>query len=185
MYKIAIISGSVRIKRQSHKLALYFKNYIKENKLAEVEILDLKKYDFPILEERLMFQKNPPANQKEFAEKIKTADGVILVTPEYNGGYPASVKNAIDMLVTEWHHKPVGVVTVSNGNFGGVNANALLQNVLLKIKAIPITANFPTPNVHDNYNDKGVPLNKEKTDERARVFLEELFWFIEMYGNGK
>ncbi len=88
------------------------------------------------------------------------------------------------MLVTEWHHKPVAVVTVSNGNFGGVNANALLQNVLLKIKAIPITANFPTPNVHDNYDDKGVPVNKEKTDERARVFLEELIWFIEKVGKG-
>ncbi|HMG15421.1 MAG TPA: NAD(P)H-dependent oxidoreductase [Saprospiraceae bacterium] len=182
MYKIAIISGSVRTNRQSHKLALYFKNYIVENKLGEVELLDLKAYNFPLVEERIIHQKNPPANQLEFAGKINNAHGVILVTPEYNGGYPASVKNAIDMLVKEWHHKPVGIVTVSNGEFGGVNANAFLQNVLLKIKAIPIMANFRVPKVQDNYNDEGVPINKEITDKNAKIFLDELMVFIEAFG---
>ncbi len=50
------------------------------------------------------------------------------------------------------------------------NANALLQNVLLKIKAIPFTTHIPTSNIHDNYDDKGVPINKEITDKSAKVF---------------
>ena len=96
--KIVIISASVRIDRQSHRVALYFEQYIREHKLAEVEILDLKKYNFPLFEERLQFLVNPSPGVLEFADKVATADGIIIVTPEYNGGYPASLKNAIDLL---------------------------------------------------------------------------------------
>lgn len=138
MLKIAIISGSIRTGRKSHSVAKYFDKYIKENKLAECEILDLKEFDFPIFEERLMYQKDPSEKVKLFSEKIKNADAIIIVSPEYNGGYPASIKNAIDVLVKEWYHKPVGLVSVSSGGFGGVNAMALLQSVLTKIKAVPV-----------------------------------------------
>lgn len=185
MYHIAIISGSVRKNRQSHKLAIFFERFIRENQFATVEVIDLLAYNFPVMEERVMYNDEAPDNQLEYADKILKADGVILISPEYNGGYPASVKNAIDLLVKEWHHKPVGIITVSNGNFGGVNANALLQNVLLKIKAVPITANFPVTNVETNFDDNGVPLELEKTEKRARHFIEELLWFIKAFSSMK
>lgn len=184
MFHIAIISGSVRIGRQSHNVATYFKNYILENKLATTEILDLKKFNFPVFEERLMYQKDPSENAKLFSEKIKAADAVIIVSPEYNGGYPASIKNAIDLLVKEWYHKPVGLVSVSSGGFGGVNAMALLQTVLLKIKAV-VPATFPVPKVEENFDDQGNAINKEATDKRAAAFLKEILWFTEAFSKMK
>lgn len=185
MFNIAIISGSIRTGRQSQNVALYFDNYIKENKLASSEILDLKEFDFPVFEERLIYQKDPSEKAKLFSEKVKNADAVIIISPEYNGGYPASIKNAIDLLVKEWYHKPVGLVSVSSGGFGGVNSLALLQTVLLKIKAVVVPAPFPVPKVEENFDEKGNALNKEATDKRAAAFMKELLWFCEAFDKMK
>ena len=185
MYHIAIISGSVRIDRQSHNVALYFDKYIKENKLATSEILDLKEFNFPVLEERLSKTADADAASKLFSEKIIKADAVIMVFPEYNGGYPASLKNAIDLLYNEWYHKPIGLASVSSGNFAGLNAMALLQSVLLKIRAVPVSATFPVPLVQDNFDEKGNAIHKETTDKRAAGFLKELLWFTEAFNKMK
>ena len=93
MPHISIISSSVRNGRNSHRVALYFRNYLNDNKLATSEILDLFDYNFPLFEERLQYQVSPSDGAKDFADKINASDGVIIVTPEYNGGYPASIKN--------------------------------------------------------------------------------------------
>lgn len=184
MLKIVIISGSIRTGRKSHNVVKYFEKYINENKLAEAEIVDLKEFNFPVFEERLMYQKDPSAKAKLFSEKIATADAVIIVSPEYNGGYPASIKNAIDLLVKEWYHKPVGLVSVSSGGFGGVNAIALLQSVLIKIKAVvPVT--FPVPKVEENFDEEGNAKDKEATDKRAASFMKELMWFAEAFNKMK
>lgn len=180
MSHIAIISSSVRIGRRSHSLALYFQNYIKEHNLATSEILDLKEFNFPIFDERLSKTPNPTDQQKLFSEKILKADAVIVVFPEYNGGYSAGIKNAIDLLYPEWHHKPVGLVCVSDGNFGGVNALTLLQTVFLKVKAVP-SGNFRVPKVQDNFKENGEPINKESTDKRAAVFMKEILWVAEAF----
>ncbi len=90
--KIVVISSSVRIARNSHRVALYFEKYINEKNLATVQILDLNTYKFPVFDERLQYMKDASPQVLEFAEKIQTADGVIIVTPEYNGGYPRKFK---------------------------------------------------------------------------------------------
>lgn len=179
MAHIAIISGSVRDGRISHRVALYFKNFIEENKKGTVEILDLKEYQFPVFDERLKFQKNPASVTVEFAEKIKKADGVILVTPEYNGGYPASVKNIVDLLYDEWQRKPLAIATVSAGDFAGTQVITSLLFTLWKIKAWVVTAMFPVPKVQDNYGEDGKPKDKVGTDKRATVFVNELLWCVE------
>lgn len=176
---IAIISSSVRIGRNSHRVALYFSNYLKEHDLATSEILDLKEYSFPLFEERLRYMKDPPANVLDFADRIKKADGVILVTPEYNGGYPASVKNIVDLLYDEWHRKPIAITTVSDGVFGGTQVITSLQWSLWKIRAWTVTAMFPVRSVIQSFDENGVPAEKESTDKRAKAFLNELFWAIE------
>lgn len=181
MLHITIISGSVRAGRKSHNVAKYFNNYILNSKLATSEILDLKELNFPITEERLINIANPTEAMKLFSEKIKNADGVIVISPEYNGGYPASVKNAIDLLVKEWFRKPVGLVGVSSGNFGGISAIAQLQSVFLKIKAVPISAIFPVPSVQDTFDDEGNASNKEIMDKRAASFLSEILLVAEVY----
>ncbi|MBX2965712.1 MAG: NAD(P)H-dependent oxidoreductase [Cyclobacteriaceae bacterium] len=179
MNNIAIISASVRPGRVSHRVALYFKNLIEEKKLGTVTMLDLAEYDFPVFHERLRLLDSPSAEAIDFAEKIKKADGVIIVTPEYNGGYPASLKNVIDLLSEEWRKKPVAISTVSTGVFGGVGAIIPLQYTLWKIQTITATAMFPVPKIKEAFNELGVPADKPATDERATRFLNELGWCME------
>jgi NAD(P)H-dependent FMN reductase len=185
MNHIAIISSSVRVGRQSHHVALYFDKFIKENKLATSEILDLKEFNFPVLEERLSKTEHPSDQAKLFSEKITKADAVIIVFPEYNSGYPASLKNAIDLLYNEWYHKPVGLASVSTGAFGGVNALAQVQSIMLKIRAVPISATFPVPVVQNSFDENGNAKDKEATDKRAAAFLKELLWFAEAFNKMK
>ncbi len=179
MPQITIISSSVRTGRNSHRVALYFKNYLVSNKLAKVEILDLNEYNFPLFDERLRFQKSPSAEMLDFSEKIKAAEGVLIVTPEYNGGYPASLKNAIDLLYEEWYRKPVAISTVSDGSFGGSQVITSLQFSFWKIRAWTVPAMFPVPKVRDSFDENGNPSDKTLTDKRASIFINELLWCIE------
>ena len=179
MHNILIISSSVRTGRKSNRIATYFQRFIQEKQLANVTMADLDEYNFPIFEERLKFLSDPPANLLEYAEKVKKADAVLIVTPEYNGGYPASIKNAIDVLIDEWHRKPVAISTVSAGPFGGMQVITSLQFSLWKIRALTVPAMFPVPSVEKNYDEAGVPADKEGTDKRAAAFLSELIWWAE------
>lgn len=174
--KIAIISSSVRQGRNSHRVALYFQNYIKENNIAEVSILDLNEYQFPLFEERLRLMQNPSEKALQFAKQIKNADAVIIVTPEYNGGYPASLKNVIDLLYAEWKRKPIAISTVSDGIFGGSQVITSLVFSLWKIGAWVVPAMFPVPSVEKTFDESGVTADKERVDKRAQRFIEELIW---------
>lgn len=175
---IAIISASVRIGRRSHRTALFFQNYLTEQGLATVEILDLMEYQFPVFDERLRLQENPLPALKEFSEKIKAADGVIIVTPEYNGGYPASLKNVVDALYDEWRRKPVAISTNSDGVFGGTQVITSLQFTLWKIRAWTVPAMFPVRNLSQTFDENGVPSDKADTEKRAKGFVDELLWCI-------
>ena len=179
MPHISIISASVRTGRLSHRVALYFKKYITENNLATVEILDLNEYQFPLFNERLDHQENPLPEVLAFADKIRKSDGVIIVTPEYNGGYPASIKNVVDLLYKDWHRKPIAISTVSDGSFGGTQVITSLQFSLWKIRAWTVPAMFPMPKVKELLNDDGNPADKAALDKRAKVFTGELMWCIE------
>ncbi|HTA60915.1 MAG TPA: NAD(P)H-dependent oxidoreductase [Bacteroidia bacterium] len=176
---IVIISASVRTGRNSNRVATFFKNYIEANNIASTEILDLQQYQFPIFDERLKFQKNPSPTTIEFAQKIKSTDGVIIVTPEYNGGYPASLKNVVDLLIDEWKKKPIAISTVSAGAFGGTQVITSLQFSLWKMQAWVVPAMFPVPKVSESFNDQGIPTDKEGTEKRVKSFLDELLWAIE------
>ena len=179
MPHIAIISASVRIGRNSHRVALYFKNYLESNNLATAEILDLNVYKFPLFDERLRFQKDASTAVLDFAGKIKSAGGVLIVTPEYNGGYPASLKNVVDLLYDEWHRKPVAISTVSDGIFGGTQVITSLQFSLWKIRAWTVPAMFPVPKAPEAFDEHGNAADQAGTDKRAGLFIKELLWCIE------
>ncbi len=179
MQKIIVLSASVRTGKKSNRVALFFEQYIKKHQLADVELLDLEDYDFPIFHERLRFLKNPSEKLIEFSARIKAADGIVLVTPEYNGGYPASLKNAVDVLYDEWKRKPIAISTVSDGPFGGNNVITSIQYSLWKIGALTVPALFPVARVMENYDEHGVPANEAFTGKLAHHFLEELKWYME------
>jgi len=174
MKKIAIISPSVRRGRKSHRVALWFKSYLEENNLAESEILDMAEYRFPLFDERLKKQENPLPEAQKFAGKISSADGVIIISPEYNGGYPASLKNVIDLLTDEWRDMPVAISPVSDGPFGGTQVITSLQFTLWKMGAWTVPTMFPVPRVSEAFNEEGLPADPESMSKRTARFTGEL-----------
>lgn len=179
MKNILIISSSIRTGRKSPRVALYFKNFIEDKKLGTAEILDLAEMQLPVFTERLRYQENPTNEMLVLHEKITSADGILIVTPEYNGGYPASLKNVIDLLGDEWYHKPIAISTVSSGAFGGSQVIVSLQFTLWKLHALIAPAMFPVPKVEEMFDEAGQPKEKEAVDKRAGNFLKELFWLVE------
>jgi NAD(P)H-dependent FMN reductase len=103
-------------------------------------LLDLKDYSLPIFEEAVSpayvqgAYENPEANR--WAQKIAEADGFIVVTPEYNHGYPSSLKNNIDYLYKEWGNKPI--CFVSYGSAGGARVIQQLRQVAIELQMAPI-----------------------------------------------
>jgi NAD(P)H-dependent FMN reductase len=182
MPHIAIISASVRSGRNSHRVALFFKKYIEENNLATVEILDLAHYRFPLFEERLKHQPEPSEAVMDFAARINKAEGVLIVTPEYNGGYPGSLKNVVDLLYEEWYRKPIAIATVSDGIFGGTQVITSLQFSLWKIRAWVVPAMFPVPKAQETFDEAGNPTDKAATEKRAKRFLDEMLWCMAAKG---
>lgn len=178
MFSIPIICGSTRRDRQSIKVARFVLGQLKKRTNVQTELLDLLEYDFPIMEERLHRRDDPPAGLREFGEKIDRADSFIIVTPEYNHGYPGVLKNALDYLLPEYERKPVGIVTVSAGGFGGINCLAQLRLVCLAMGAVPIPENLSVSRVQDSFKDDGTPADPGY-EKRCAGFLDELLWFTE------
>ena len=178
MTRIAIISPSVRKGRNSHRVALYFAGLLTETNLADAEILDLLKYNFPLFNERLKYLDSPSQEIIDFAERVKSADGVIIICPEYNGGYPASLKNAVDLLTGEWRRKPVAFVNVSDGHFAGSQVIISIQFSLWKLGALTIPSTLRLPDIASTFDESGAPSDKTGMDKRALNLINELLWYI-------
>lgn len=176
---IALISASVRSGRKSHNVALHLKNSI-EATSNTVDLLDLKEFDFPLFDERLKFMKDPGSKVLDFAERLRKADGVIIVTPEYNGSFPASLKNVIDLLTEDWKGKPVAICTASSGMFAGTQVMVELLFPLWKIKAWVVPSSMQVPKVQEAFAEDGsVLVDQEGWKRRTDVFLNDLGWAIE------
>ncbi|WP_113652128.1 NADPH-dependent FMN reductase [Pedobacter namyangjuensis] len=179
MKSISIISASIRNGRNSHRVSLYLKKFLEEKHQLTVSIIDLKELDFPLFEERLKLIESPTSAMLALADEITKADGIIVVTPEYNGGYPASLKNVIDLLYAEWKRKPIGIATVSAGAFGGSQVITSLQFSLWKIGALVVPAMFPVATVEKTFDEHGKPSDEVSTDKKATAFINELIWWID------
>jgi NAD(P)H-dependent FMN reductase len=118
--RIGIIVGSTRPGRNGLKVAQWVHGLAAQRKSAEYELVDLVDFALPLLDEPV-----PPAMSKEYAHehtrrwaaKVASFDGYVFVTPEYNHGPPAALKNAMDYLFREWCNKSAGFV-----GYGGVGA---------------------------------------------------------------
>jgi NAD(P)H-dependent FMN reductase len=130
MLKVAILTGSTRPGRNNEAVARWVFDYATERSDAQFEFVDIATYNLPLLDEPL-----PPtlgqysrAHAKVWAAKIASFDAYVFVTPEYNHGIPAALKNAIDYLFREWNNKAAGFV--SYGGIGGARAVEQLRLVL-------------------------------------------------------
>ena len=129
MTRIGIILGSTRPNRNGEQVASWVYDIASRRSDAEYELVDLRDYPLPHLDEPL-----PPAmgqyqneHTKAWADKIASFDGFVIVTPEYNHGTSGVLKNAIDYLYAEWNNKAVGFV--SYGSVGGARAAEHLRLV--------------------------------------------------------
>lgn len=98
------------------------------NDFDQVEILDLAQINLPFLDEPFhpKLGRYTKPHTLAWANDVDTADALVIVTPEYNGGYPAPLKNAIDFLHAEWSNKALGMVSYSGGLSGGARAAEML-----------------------------------------------------------
>src|SRR3989440_9280605 len=130
MLKVGIITGSTRPNRKSLEVAKWVLGAARKRSDAEYEIVDIKDFELPLLDEPM-----PPSmgryqqpHTKRWAAKIASLDAFVFVSPEYNHGIPAALKNAIDFLFAEWKDKAAGFV--SYGGAGGARAGGRLRLVL-------------------------------------------------------
>lgn len=132
--KIQLIIGSTRPGRVGPQIADWMLENLSKPTGVEYEIIDVADAKLPLFDEPI----HPSMNQythphtKAWSEIIKRGDAYIFLTPEYNAGYPASLKNAIDYLYHEWRSKPVMVASYGVG--GGPTAAAQLRQVAERLK---------------------------------------------------
>lgn len=141
MLNVAIIVGSTRPGRKSEAVAQWVYDIAKRRSDATFELVDLRDFNLPLLDEPL-----PPAlgqysqpHTKAWAEKIAEFDAFVFVTPEYNHGIPGALKNAIDFLFREWHHKAAGFVSYG-GHANGSRAVEQLRLVLAEVHVAGVRA---------------------------------------------
>ncbi|WP_327256528.1 NADPH-dependent FMN reductase [Streptomyces sp. NBC_01244] len=129
MLKIGIILGSTRPNRNGEQVARWVLDIASRRTDAEFELLDLRDYPLPHLDEPMPPSLGQYQNEhtRQWAAKIASFDGFVIVTPEYNHGIPGVLKNALDFLYAEWNNKAVGYV--SYGGVGGVRAVEQLRLV--------------------------------------------------------
>ncbi len=173
MKKIQIIVGATRTGRHADKFAEWTLKLAEENKQkygVEFEVVDLKDYPLPFYDDpgspAYGVIENPDV--KKWAAKVGEASGYIIVTPEYNHGYPAVLKNSLDYVFPEWNNKPVGFVSYG-GASGGARAVEQLRQVVVELMMIPVRHG-----VHVNYAWEAVDENGYPKDPRYAKQLQAM-----------
>lgn len=179
MLKIQVILGSIRPGRAGEKVFNWAKSQLQQNSTSDVEyeFVDLKDWNLPIELEA----KSPSMHQyegeetKRWAEKISEGDGYIIITPEYNHGYPAALKNALDHIYAEWNNKPIAFI--SYGGAGGVRAVEQLRLVAIELQMAPIRAAVYIPTVWEAFDEQGNLKEIEKYNKQLTGLVQQLLWW--------
>ncbi len=137
---ILVIAGSVRAQRIAPKIARWVAGIGRKQASRTFEVIDLAEWKLPMDDEPGIPQMGYYRHEhtRAWSRKIKSASAFVLVTPQYNGGYPAALKNAIDHLYDEWAGKPVLIVTY--GGHGGNHCGEQLDAVCQFVKMKPLSA---------------------------------------------
>jgi len=153
--KITIVSSSTRIGRVSHRIALALEKQI-QHAGHEANIIDLAELKLPRFSERYSYIQEKPENWTRTMDLLKASDGIIFLTPEYNGSFSSGLKNFIDVFAKAgFEGKPIGVATGSPGAMGGIRAAYLLQQVILSVSAYPQPHMLTIGGMQKKINEKG------------------------------
>jgi NAD(P)H-dependent FMN reductase len=175
--KIKVIVGSTRANRFSEKTAAWIAEAARKRTSLDVELLDLRDYPLPFFEEAM-----PPGMAKDqysnpivvkWRDKIREADGFIICTPEYNHGYPAVLKNALDYTYFAWARKAVSFV--SWGSAGGARGVEQLRLVAIELDMVPTrwAVHIPNPWFIKDVSEIDTDANRAS----AASLLDHLTWW--------
>ncbi|KAA1419832.1 NAD(P)H-dependent oxidoreductase [Mumia zhuanghuii] len=173
--RLVILVGSVREGRFGPVVASWAAEQAREHGGFDVDVVDLAEIDVPLAlpaeSPKLAGDAYPrPAGMSALTERLAAADAFVIVTPEYNHSYPASLKAAIDWHFSQWTAKPVAFVSYG-GAAGGRHAVLHLENVLTELHAVTIRDGLAFPNYYLNFDlEAGLP-----HDEQAAVYAKGMF----------
>jgi NAD(P)H-dependent FMN reductase len=175
MPNLTIIVGSTRPGRAGAPIAQWFAARAKDHGGFDVTVVDLAELGLPLLDEpnHPRLGKYTQQHTKDWSAIVDAADAFVIVTPEYNYGYPASVKNAIDYLHREWQHKPVGFVSYG-GVAAGTRAVQQLKQVVTTLRMLPVTDSVNIPFYNQFLDSDGVFQPNEVLEQAADAMLDEL-----------
>jgi NAD(P)H-dependent FMN reductase len=175
---IPVILGTARKGRASENVAKFVFSEVQKRENVETELIDILDLDFP----------NNDAGEAlkhaRFAEAVVRADGLVLVVPEYNHGYPGLLKHVLDSNLKEYIHKAVGVCGVSAGGFGGTRVIENLLPVLRELGLVTIFWDGNFSGAHKLFDGDGKILD-DASVRRIDKFLGELIWMSKVLRHGR
>ncbi|MEO6150978.1 MAG: NAD(P)H-dependent oxidoreductase [Mucilaginibacter sp.] len=176
MYKLKIITSTVRPGRKGPVVANWVKEAAEKIGDFDVEVLDLGEINLPLMNEPLhpIMQQYEHEHTKQWAAKIDEADAFIFVTAEYDYSYPAPLKNALEYLMHEWGYKPAGIVSYSLGPFAGVRAVQSLRADLISLRVVGLGEVVNIPSFSQFINDDGVFIPNEMIEKSSVIMLTQL-----------
>ena len=175
---IPVILGTTRKGRMSEHAARFMVGQIEKRNGVKTELIDISKLPMPI-DDAGEGIKDPL-----FSEKMAMADGLVIVTPEYNHSFPGLLKHVLDSCLKEYIHKPAGIVGVSAGPFGGVRVIQDFLPVLRELGLVNIFWDVNFGNVAKVFDESGNLLDQAFVG-RADKFLNELIWMAKTLRYGR
>jgi NAD(P)H-dependent FMN reductase len=176
--KIGIIIGTSRPGRNGEKITEWFKSVTDNYSGIEFDYIDLAEVDLPFYDEPV-----PPSMSNrqyqnkhtlEWSARVDGLDGFVIITPEYNRGPAAILKNALDFLNPEWNNKPVAFV--GYGANGGVRAIEQLRSNAIELQMNPIREHVALP-IFNFFQEDGSIAIPENFNNTAIAMLDQLKWW--------
>jgi NAD(P)H-dependent FMN reductase len=175
MPTLHIIIASTRPGRAGLPIAEWFRDRAVAHGAFDVELVDLAEINLPFMDEpnHPRLRQYTQQHTKDWSAKVEAADAFVIVTPEYNYGFSAPMKNAIDFLHAEWQHKPVGFVSYG-GVAAGTRAVQMLKQVVTTLKMLPVFESVNIPFHTQFMDDEGRVQANETMELAADAMRDEL-----------
>ncbi|MCX6793453.1 MAG: NAD(P)H-dependent oxidoreductase [Candidatus Falkowbacteria bacterium] len=166
---IPIVLGTARVGRKSELVANYVLSYVKKLG-AETELIDVRDYI-----QGSTYGSNEKINS--WKEIANIADALIIVTPEYNHGYPGELKILLDNIYHELSHKPLGLIGVSSGTIGGARAIEQLKLLAIEFHMIPVRTSVYFGPIASLFDDTNNIKDEAEWDKKMAGLTDELLWY--------
>lgn len=171
LLNLVIIVGSTREGRFGDTVARWFVAQARHRSDVAIDVIDLADLEVPAV-----YPEQPGPELQALTARIDQADAFVVVTPEYNHGYPASLKQAIDLQYEEWRAKPVAFVSYG-GTAGGLRSVEQLRQVFAELHVVTMRDSVSFHNVWDLFDESGELEEPAGPNTAAKGMLDQLAWW--------